>query len=72
MRSPTTSIARLTHRAAGNATAPRNVPEETPVALSYGGTTHAVMMATPVDLDDFAYGFTLTEGIIAAPEEIES
>jgi FdhD protein len=48
------------------------VPEETPVALSYAGTTHAVMMASPADFDDFALGFSLTEGIISKPEEIES
>ncbi len=50
----------------------RVVPQETPVALSYGGSTHAVMMATPGDLEDFAVGFSLTEGIIADPSDIET
>ena len=48
------------------------VPEETPVALSFAGTTHAVMMASPADFEDFALGFSLTEGIIVAPDEIEA
>ena len=42
------------------------------MALSYAGTTHAVMMASPADFEDFALGFSLTEGIIEAPEEIEA
>ncbi len=41
----------------------RMLPEEVAVALSFNGTTQAVMMATPEDLVDFAYGFALTEGI---------
>lgn len=48
----------------------RVLPSEVAVALSYNGSTHAVMMATPADLADFARGFTLTEGI-AALDEIE-
>ncbi|WP_459089981.1 formate dehydrogenase accessory sulfurtransferase FdhD [Mesorhizobium sp. A556] len=48
------------------------VPEETPIAFSYAGTTHAVMMASPADFEDFALGFSLTEGVISSPEEVEA
>jgi FdhD protein len=50
----------------------RNIPLEVPVSFSYNGSSHAVMMASPQDLQDFAVGFSLTQRIVERSSDIEA
>jgi FdhD protein len=69
--SPARTVARTAWRGDVACDGQRSIPEETPVALTYNRTTHAVMLATPDDLQDFGIGFSLTEGIVRSADEIE-
>jgi FdhD protein len=55
----------------GTVTSERDqIAEEVPVSLVYHGVPHVVMLATPADLEDYAVGFTLSEGLVSHPQEI--
>jgi FdhD protein len=69
---PARIVHRQSWREGRSSSGSRSIPEETAVALTYNGGTYAVMMTTPQDLEDFAIGFSLTEGVIGSAAEIDS
>ncbi len=66
------SYQHLAYRNAAFCSETRILAQETAVAISYHGSTHAVLMATPQDLIDFAVGFSFTEGIVDSMDAIEN
>ena len=72
MTEPVRVVQRQSWREGTSSLGSRSIPEETAVALTYNGGTYAVMMTTPQDLEDFAIGFSLNEGIISSSSDIES
>jgi FdhD protein len=72
MHTPVSKALRQVWRDGSFSEGARQIPEETALALTYNGGTYAVMMGTPQNLRDFAIGFSLSEGIVDSPDEIDS
>lgn len=64
-------MARLALVSTTDAAPSRSLPDEVPVAITCNGSSQAVMMASPHDIGDFAWGFAWTEGLVTDPSEIE-
>jgi FdhD protein len=67
---PMTSLQVSTWRGANEVRGADMLAEEVPVALEYNGISHAVMLASPLDLEDFALGFSLSEGLIKSRSDL--
>jgi FdhD protein len=72
MPHPILRVPRSAWRANNFSSGERAIPEETAVAFTFNAASYAVMMATPQDLEDFAFGFSLTEGVVSSCDAIES
>jgi len=72
MHKPARTVDRQVWRDGGPNDGKRTIPEETAIALTYNGGAYAVMMGTPQNLADFAVGFSLSEGIVQTPDDIQS
>ena len=70
MVSPTADVAARRMDGAAVAAVTETLATETAVAMHFNGLPHAVMMATPADLEDFGLGFALTEGIVRRADEL--